>query len=185
MSKRAIVTNVVPRSARKTLQTISLVAYLRESRGVRGPHLVIAPKSVVGNWVREFKKWCPVVKVARMNATKEDRLKFFSEELPVDPATGRHKFDVLVTSYEGLLKGKGKLGTIEWRYLVIDEAHRIKNENSSLSLVVRTMNTKFRLLLTGTPLQVSHGHVLRHVRTLFTRFGRCLLLIEQFFVLRP
>jgi SWI/SNF-related matrix-associated actin-dependent regulator of chromatin subfamily A member 5 len=138
----------------KTLQTISLLAYLRESRGVRGPHMVIVPKSVVGNWIREFRRWCPSIKAIRMGGTKDERLKFVTEDLPVDPTTGKRKFDVLVTSYEGLLKEKGKLGKIEWRYLIIDEAHRIKNENSSLSSAVRTMKTQFRLLITGTPLQV-------------------------------
>jgi len=59
----------------------------------------------------------------------------------------------LVTSYEGILKEKGVLSKIAWKYLIIDEAHRIKNENSSLSKVVRTVKTEHRLLITGTPLQ--------------------------------
>eukprot|EP00934_Nitzschia_sp_Nitz4_P004967 Nitzschia sp. Nitz4//scaffold58_size112336//101809//105310//NITZ4_004051-RA/size112336-snap-gene-0.160-mRNA-1//1//CDS//3329555043//4957//frame0 len=137
----------------KTLQTISFLAYLREHRGVKGPHIVIVPKSVVGNWMRELKKWCPVFRIVRMGGTKEERLKFETEHLPKDPATGKFKWDVLVTSYEGLLKEKTKLGKINWRYLIIDEAHRIKNENSSLSRAVRIMNTEHRLLITGTPLQ--------------------------------
>ncbi|CAJ1909979.1 unnamed protein product [Cylindrotheca closterium] len=137
----------------KTLQTISLLAYLREFRGVKGPHIVIVPKSVVGNWIREVKKWCPVIRAIRMGGTKEERLKFEQEHLAVDPDTGKHKWDVLVTSYEGLLKEKGKLSKIDWRYLIIDEAHRIKNENSSLSKAVRVINTEHRLLITGTPLQ--------------------------------
>jgi SWI/SNF-related matrix-associated actin-dependent regulator of chromatin subfamily A member 5 len=137
----------------KTLQTISLLAYLRESRGVRGPHIVIVPKSVVGNWCREFKKWCPNIKAIKMGGTKEERQRFVAESLPLDPVTGKRKWDVLVTSYEGLLKEKGKFGKIPWRYLIIDEAHRIKNENSSLSVAVRNIKTEFRLLITGTPLQ--------------------------------
>lgn len=137
----------------KTLQTISLLAYLRESRGVRGPHLVIVPKSVVGNWIREFHKWCPTIKAIRMGGTKAERQKFVTQDLPL--VNGKRQFDVLVTSYEGLLKEKGKLRHIDWKYLIIDEAHRIKNENSSLSLAVRTIPTQFRLLITGTPLQVS------------------------------
>lgn len=136
----------------KTLQTISLLAYLRESRGVTGPHLVIVPKSVVGNWIREFRKWCPAIRPIRMGGTKEERLKVVSEDLPTD-ADGKHSFDVLVTSYEGLLKEKGKFTKINWEYLIIDEAHRIKNENSSLSKCVRVMKTNFRVLITGTPLQ--------------------------------
>lgn len=135
----------------KTLQTISFLAYLRENRGVKGPHVVIVPKSVVGNWIREFKKWCPVIKAIRMGGTKEERQKFLTEDLPM--VDGKYKWDVLVTSYEGILRERGKLGKIEWKYLIIDEAHRIKNENSSLSKAVRTMNMSFRLLITGTPLQ--------------------------------
>lgn len=97
--------------------------------------------------------WCPVIRAIRMGGTKDERLKFEKEHLPLDPATGKHKWDVLVTSYEGLLKEKGKLSKIHWRYLIIDEAHRIKNENSSLSKAIRIMNTEHRLLITGTPLQ--------------------------------
>jgi SWI/SNF-related matrix-associated actin-dependent regulator of chromatin subfamily A member 5 len=99
----------------KTLQTISLLAYLRESRGVRGPHITIVPKSVTGNWIREFKRWCPSIRAIKMGGTKEERQKFIENDLPLDPATGKHKFDVLVTSYEGLLKEKGRLSRIEWR----------------------------------------------------------------------
>jgi len=139
----------------KTLQAISLLAYLRESRGVRGPYIVVVPKSVVGNWIREFKMWCPSIRAVRMGGTKEERQKFITQDLPIDPATGKRKWDVLVTSYEGLLKEKGKFSKIDWKYLIIDEAHRIKNENSSLSVAVRKMKTQFRLLITGTPLQVS------------------------------
>lgn len=135
----------------KTLQTISLLAYLRESRGCKGPHLVIVPKSVVGNWCREFKKWCPVIHVVKLLGTKEERKRVVTEDLK--PSDGKIKFDVVVTSYEGILKEKGAISRINWKYLIIDEAHRIKNPNSSLSQVVRTMETEFRLLITGTPLQ--------------------------------
>ena len=105
----------------KTLQTISLLAYLRESRGVRGPHLIIVPKSVVGNWIRECKKWCPVLKAIRMGGTRDEREIFIKRDYPIDPQTGKRKFDVLVTSYEGFLKEKGRLGKINWKYLIIDE----------------------------------------------------------------
>jgi len=137
----------------KTLQTISLLAYLREARGVAGPHLVIVPKSVVGNWIREFKKWCPVIRAIRMGGGKDERKQIVDTEFPKDPSKDRCGFDVLVTSYEGVLKEKGKLSKFPWKYLIIDEAHRIKNEESSLSKVVRVMNAEHRVLITGTPLQ--------------------------------
>ena len=137
----------------QTLQTISLLAYLCESRGCKGPHIVIVPKSVVGHWGKELRKWCPSICAVRMGGTKAERLKVVNEELPPDPKTGKYKFDVLVTSYEGVLKERGALGKIKWKYLIIDEAHRIKNENSSLSKAVRLIPVEFRLLIKGTPLQ--------------------------------
>ena len=91
-----------------------------------------------------------------MGGTKDERVKVMETALPLDKATGKRicKFDVLVTSYEGLVREKGRLGKVDsWNYVVIDEAHRIKNENSSLSQAVRTIPTQFRLLITGTPLQ--------------------------------
>mmetsp|Transcript_18576 Transcript_18576/g.33600 ORF Transcript_18576/g.33600 Transcript_18576/m.33600 type:complete len:1152 (+) Transcript_18576:14-3469(+) len=137
----------------KTLQTISLLAYLREARGVKGPHIVIVPKSVVGNWIKEFKNWCPSIKAVRMGGTKDERIHARETFLKPDETTGKYKFDALVCSYEAVLKEKTSLGRIPWKYLIIDEAHRIKNENSSLSKAVRLLNTGFRLLITGTPLQ--------------------------------
>jgi SWI/SNF-related matrix-associated actin-dependent regulator of chromatin subfamily A member 5 len=86
---------------------------------------------------------------------KEERKAVVSEHIqPVvhNPNSSR-TWDVIVTSFEGILKEKGPLTKIHWNYLIIDEAHRIKNEKSSLSLAVRVMKTNSRLLITGTPLQ--------------------------------
>ena len=63
------------------------------------------------------------------------------------------KFDIVVTSFEIACREKSTFKKIEWKYFVIDEAHRIKNEDSLLSRVVREFKTSARLLLTGTPLQ--------------------------------
>jgi len=64
------------------------------------------------------------------------------------------KFDVCVTSFEMAIKEKSALRRFSWRYIIIDEAHRIKNENSLLSKTMRLYSTNYRLLITGTPLQV-------------------------------
>lgn len=60
---------------------------------------------------------------------------------------------MVVTSFEGARICLKYLRRIRWKYLIIDEAHKIKNEESMLSQVVRALNTSFKLLLTGTPLQ--------------------------------
>lgn len=131
----------------KTFQTISLLAYLHEFRAIKGPHLVIVPKSTLGNWCNEFKKFCPVIRVARFIGNSEER------ENAKITTCAPGKFDVIVTSYEMVIKEKGFFKKFSWRYIIIDEAHRIKNENSRLSLCVRTFKTSYRLLITGTPLQ--------------------------------
>eukprot|EP01025_Chloroclados_australasicus_P061699 TRINITY_DN8110_c3_g1_i2.p1 TRINITY_DN8110_c3_g1~~TRINITY_DN8110_c3_g1_i2.p1 ORF type:complete len:1007 (+),score=121.42 TRINITY_DN8110_c3_g1_i2:328-3021(+) len=133
----------------KTLQTISLLGYLREYRGIKGPHLIIVPKSTLHNWLNEFKRWCPIIDAFQFHGNKEERNVMKAEKLQ------HGNFDVCITSYEMVIKEKGHFKRFHWRYIIIDEAHRIKNENSLLSKVVRMFTTNYRLLITGTPLQNS------------------------------
>ena len=58
----------------KTLQTISLLGYLHEFRGISGPHMVIVPKSTLHNWINEFRKWCPVLRVKKFHGNQEQRV---------------------------------------------------------------------------------------------------------------
>ncbi|KAG6508577.1 hypothetical protein ZIOFF_033951 [Zingiber officinale] len=131
----------------KTLQTISLLGYLHEFRGITGPHMVVAPKSTLGNWMREIRRFCPILHPIKFLGDPEER-KHIRENLLV-----AGKFDVCVTSFEMAIKEKNALRRFSWRYVIIDEAHRIKNENSLLSKTMRLYNTNYRLLITGTPLQ--------------------------------
>ncbi|XP_073276124.1 probable chromatin-remodeling complex ATPase chain [Primulina huaijiensis] len=131
----------------KTLQTISLLGYLHEFRGITGPHMVVAPKSTLGNWMNEIKRFCPVIRAVKFLGNPDER-KYIREELLV-----AGKFDVCVTSFEMAIKEKSIFRRFSWRYIIIDEAHRIKNENSLLSKTMRLFSTNYRLLITGTPLQ--------------------------------
>jgi SWI/SNF-related matrix-associated actin-dependent regulator of chromatin subfamily A member 5 len=125
-----------------------LLAYLAETNPQVGCHIVIVPKSTVSNWEREFKKWCPTIRTIRLLGTKEERQHVCKNLLKPG------KFDVLIASYESCLKEKSSIMKIQWNYLIIDEAHRLKNENSSLSIITRLFLCQHRLLITGTPLQV-------------------------------
>ncbi|OIV95793.1 hypothetical protein TanjilG_20243 [Lupinus angustifolius] len=131
----------------KTLQTISLLGYLHEFRGIKGPHMVVAPKSTLGNWMNEIRRFCPVLRAIKFLGNPDER-RHIKEELLV-----AGKFDVCVTSFEMAIKEKSALRRFSWRYIIIDEAHRIKNENSLLSKTMRIYSTNYRLLITGTPLQ--------------------------------
>ncbi|XP_057960139.1 ISWI chromatin-remodeling complex ATPase CHR11 isoform X2 [Malania oleifera] len=131
----------------KTLQTISLLGYLHEFRGITGPHMVVAPKSTLGNWMNEIRRFCPILRAVKFLGNPDER-RHIREDLLV-----AGKFDVCVTSFEMAIKEKSALRRFSWRYIIIDEAHRIKNENSLLSKTMRLYNTNYRLLITGTPLQ--------------------------------
>lgn len=131
----------------KTLQTISFIGYLRFYLGIKGPHLVAVPKSTLDNWSREFAKWIPEVNVLVLQGEKDARKDLISDRL-ID-----EKFDVCITSYEMILREKSHLKKFAWEYIIVDEAHRIKNETSSLAQIIREFNSRNRLLITGTPLQ--------------------------------
>ncbi|KAL8837745.1 MAG: hypothetical protein Q9176_005522 [Flavoplaca citrina] len=131
----------------KTLQTIAFLGYLRHIRGTNGPHLIVVPKSTLDNWNREFTKWTPEVNILILQGVKDERHQLINDRL-ID-----EKFDVCITSYEMILREKTHLKKFAWEYIIIDEAHRIKNEESALAQIIRIFNSRNRLLITGTPLQ--------------------------------
>ncbi|KAL7999500.1 putative SANT/Myb domain, Homeobox-like domain superfamily, High mobility group box [Plasmopara halstedii] len=137
----------------KTLQTISVLGYFYEFENVTGPHIVLVPKSTLSNWLAEFQRWCPSLRAVKFHGNKEERQRCVQEILCPGLPDDMRKFDVCVTTFEMCLKEKTALCKFAWRYLIIDEAHRIKNESSQFSTVVRMLDTEHRLLLTGTPLQ--------------------------------
>jgi SWI/SNF-related matrix-associated actin-dependent regulator of chromatin subfamily A member 5 len=130
----------------KTIQSIAFMSYLKQYKKKSGYFLVAVPKSTMPNWCKELKTWCPTLNVVVLNPVKEEREEALKKIL-------KHKFEVVVTSYEGINICISKLRKIKWECLIIDEAHRIKNENALLSKNVRLLESKFRLLVTGTPLQ--------------------------------
>ncbi|KAI9179978.1 chromatin remodeling complex Adenosinetriphosphatase [Blastocladiella emersonii ATCC 22665] len=131
----------------KTLQTISFLGYLKHFRDVSGPHLVVVPKSTLHNWFSEFQRWVPSLDVFVFHGNKDERQELISSRLV------SRSFDVCVTSYEMCLREQSQLKKINFESIVIDEAHRIKNEQSALSKIMRELHSRNRLLITGTPLQ--------------------------------
>lgn len=131
----------------KTLQTISFLGYLRYIEKKCGPFLVIAPKSTLNNWKREINNWTPEVNVFVLQGDKDERATMIKDKLLACD------FDIVIASYEIVIKEKSSFKKFDWEYIVIDEAHRIKNEESLLSQVLRDFTSRNRLLITGTPLQ--------------------------------
>ncbi|XP_024960128.1 probable ATP-dependent DNA helicase CHR12 isoform X1 [Cynara cardunculus var. scolymus] len=133
----------------KTIQTISLIAYLIENKGVTGPHLIVAPKAVLPNWINEFSTWAPSISAYLYDGRLDER-KAMREEL------SDGKFNVLITHYDLIMRDKAFLKKIPWYYMVVDEGHRLKNSESVLAkTLVSGYQIRRRLLLTGTPIQNS------------------------------
>ncbi|XP_045906175.1 chromodomain-helicase-DNA-binding protein 1-like [Micropterus dolomieu] len=128
----------------KTCQTISLLVYMSGALGRKGPFLVLSPLSVMENWRRELECFAPSLTVLCYKGDKERRAELQRETQDVH---------VLLTTYELCLKDASFLRRWNWKVLVVDEAHRLKNQNSLLHKTLTQFSVGFRVLLTGTPIQ--------------------------------
>ncbi|KAF2736485.1 hypothetical protein EJ04DRAFT_510983 [Polyplosphaeria fusca] len=133
----------------KTIQTIALLAYVAVNREIWGPHLVVVPTSVMLNWEMEFKKWCPGFKILTYYGDIAERKRKRSGWRTQGP----DMYNVVITSYQLILQDAAAFKMRAWRYLILDEAHNIKNFKSQRWQTMLNLRTERRLLLTGTPLQ--------------------------------
>ena len=162
----------------KTLQTIAFFAHLK-AHGVWGPFLVVAPLSTLSNWVLEFQRFAPDVPVVMYYGDAQERADIRKEKL-VQPRAGRAgkgkagvsssaaekeaekklkqaqmAYPVVVTTYEVAMRDRVHLEKNDWKYIVVDEGHRLKNLNCKLIQELKRYPSANRLILTGTPLHVS------------------------------
>lgn len=149
----------------KTIQTITFLYSLYKEGHCRGPFLVSVPLSTIINWEREFETWAPDFYVVTYVGDKDSRIVIREHELSFEEGavrggnkackirTNSVKFHVLLTSYELVSIDAALLSSIEWAVLVVDEAHRLKNNQSKFFRILNSYNLRYKLLLTGTPLQ--------------------------------
>ncbi|XP_057423280.1 protein PHOTOPERIOD-INDEPENDENT EARLY FLOWERING 1 isoform X3 [Lotus japonicus] len=131
----------------KTIMTIALLAHLACEKGIWGPHLIVVPTSVMLNWETEFLKWCPAFKILTyFGSAKERKHKRQGWLKP-------NSFHVCITTYRLVIQDAKVFKRKKWKYLILDEAHLIKNWKSQRWQTLLNFNSKRRILLTGTPLQ--------------------------------
>jgi SNF2 family DNA or RNA helicase len=117
---------------------------------IRGPHLIVVPTSVLKNWEMEFKKFLPGFKIiAYYGNVRERKERRHGWKAP-------NAFHVCITSYQLILTDQHIFRRMPWVYMILDEAHNIKNFKSQRWQDLFTFRPHRRLLLTGTPLQVRH-----------------------------
>ena len=131
----------------KTLMTISTLAWLACEKGVWGPHLIVVPTSVMLNWEMEIKKFAPAFKILTYFGSQKER------KLKRQGWSKTNAFHVCITSYKLVIQDAAAFRRKKWKYLVLDEAHHIKNFRSQRWQTLLNFHSKRRLLLTGTPLQ--------------------------------
>ena len=135
----------------KTLQSLMFLEMLVKQQKVWGPFLIVAPLSTIPNWEREANEWTTMKHLSyygsrpRRNLMSQYELFFKGTTIP--------KFQLLFTTYDYALKDCEKFTKIDWEVIVIDEAHRLKNNESKIFASLMKLQPKFKVLLTGTPLQ--------------------------------
>lgn len=131
----------------KTIMTIALLAHLACEKGIWGPHLIVVPTSVMLNWETEFLRWCPAFKILTYFGSAKER-KFKRQGW-----MKQNTFHICITTYRLVIQDSKIFKRKKWKYLILDEAHLIKNWKSQRWQTLLNFNSKRRILLTGTPLQ--------------------------------
>jgi SNF2 family DNA or RNA helicase len=131
--------------------TIQLITLLLHDRDVRqqvsepGPALLICPMSIVGNWQKEVQRFAPSLKTMIHHGHERLSGEAFEQEAKQN--------DMVITTYSLALRDKEHLSSIDWDYVVVDEAQNIKNDAAKQTQAIKKLNAKHKIALTGTPVE--------------------------------
>ncbi|KAK3296314.1 SNF2 family N-terminal domain-containing protein [Chaetomium fimeti] len=157
----------------KTVQLISFIAALHYSKKLHKPVIVVAPATVLRQWVNEFHRWWPPLRVSILHSSGsgmlnvrdegeiEDHVDDWEEKKPSRSSTTVKRIvdrvvkqgHVLVTTYAGLQTYGDVLIPVDWGYAVLDEGHKIRNPNTAITIYCKELRTHNRIILSGTPMQ--------------------------------
>lgn len=132
----------------KTIQIIAFILYLKEMHHEKnensGIHLIVAPTSLIYNWLDEFAKFAPTLQIKTIYGTKAVRDTILADVSP---------YDALITSYGALKRDVETYKNIDFELCIIDEAQHIKNPNSLNAKSIKSIGAKNFFALTGTPIE--------------------------------
>jgi DNA excision repair protein ERCC-6 len=161
----------------KTIQAISFVAGLHYSKRLIKPVIVVCPATVMKQWVNEFHRWWPALRVSILHTSgsgmldtgREDRqeremeLRSYGDYDATLTGAGKaakkilervkRNGHVLVTTYSGLQTYSEFLIPTEWECAILDEGHKIRNPNTAITIHCKELRTPNRIILSGTPMQ--------------------------------
>lgn len=162
----------------KTIQIIAFLAGLHYSKKITKPVIVVAPATVMKQWVNEFHTWWPPFRVSILHTSgsgmidigreareEEELMSSLPSTAGRKPLTKAQKSakrivdrvaqegHILVTTYSGLQIYAEMLIPMEWEYAVLDEGHKIRNPNTAITIYCKELKTANRIILSGTPMQ--------------------------------
>jgi SNF2 family DNA or RNA helicase len=125
----------------KTLQAITFILSNKGSKT-----LIVAPTSLIYNWLSEFEKFAPSVSVAAIYGSKEEREEIFKNV---------ENYDVIITTYNLLKRDSENYDKMDFCYCILDEAQYIKNPNSQNAIAAKSIKARTKFALSGTPIENS------------------------------
>ena len=162
----------------KTIQIIAFLAGLHYSKKITKPVIVVAPATVMKQWVNEFHTWWPpfrvsilhtsgsgMIDVGRESREEDELMSATPRSIGKKPLTKAQKSaknivdrvvqegHILVTTYSGLQSYAELLIPTDWEYAVLDEGHKIRNPNTAITIYCKELRTANRIILSGTPMQ--------------------------------
>jgi len=138
----------------KTVQVLARLEQRRQDRdGPAAPSLVVAPRSLMGNWQREAARFAPHLRVAVFTGPRR------WAALGTAGTAGLLSYDVVLATYGTVRQDAARLREVEWDYVILDEAQAIKNARSQASKAVRLLDARHRLALSGTPVENHLGEL--------------------------
>ncbi|RAL14066.1 putative nucleosome remodeling complex ATPase subunit (Snf2h), partial [Aspergillus homomorphus CBS 101889] len=160
----------------KTLQTLTLFEHVKEVEGAScsnpAPFLVVCPLSVLEIWISEISKWTPGLAAVKFHGTREQRADVKKLFVKKQGKEGCFKEDVrntvVITCYETFMSEVLWFRKVAiWKYVVLDEGHRIKDSTSKRAQAIGKIRAEYKLILTGTPIQNNLGEVWSLLHWLF------------------
>ncbi len=130
----------------KTIQVLAFLQKIVEKDG--GIHLLVIPTSLLSNWVNEIFKFSPQLKFLVAHPSNQE----FSKLKHMTQRSLTTKYDLVITTY-GFVRRSEAFKKIKWNYIILDEAQAIKNAATSQAHAVKSLKSKNRLALTGTPIE--------------------------------
>lgn len=130
-----------------------IILALKIYRKIDGPFLLIDSESVVVNWSNEINRFCSTLKSIILIGHENVRSQTINK-------MNIEQWDICLTTHEMCLNESDSLKRIQWKYLIVEKAHRLQNENGNLIKALRQFQSDIRFLLTETPLKVNLLHLI-------------------------